>query len=116
MQMFRNEICNLLSVFVPMDSQQIMADLETPPSAEMGDFAFPCFKLAKEMRNSPAKIAAELAERLPASELFACIEARGPYINFFCNRQKLALVTVHAVLEQKEGYGNLKKDRNLLSL
>jgi len=108
MQMFRNEIYNLLSGFVPIDSQQIMADLETPPTAEMGDFAFPCFKLAKEMRNSPVKIASELAERLPVSDLFACIEARGPYINFFCNRQKLALVTVHAVLEQQEEYGKLQ--------
>jgi len=108
MQMFRNEISNLLSALVPMDRQQIMADLETPPSAEMGDFAFPCFKLAKAMRNSPVKIAAELAGRLPMSDLFACIEACGPYINFFCNRQKLALATVHAVLEQKEGYGKLE--------
>ncbi|MBS3988365.1 MAG: arginine--tRNA ligase, partial [Dethiobacter sp.] len=108
MQMFRNEVCNLLSAFVPLDSQQIMADLETPPSAEMGDFAFPCFKLAKVMRNSPLKIAAELAEKLPANDLFAGIEASGPYVNFFCNRQKLAQVTLQAVLEQQEDYGKLE--------
>lgn len=108
MQMFRNEVCNLLSAFVPLDSQQIMADLETPPSAEMGDFAFPCFKLAKVMRNSPLKIAAELAEKLPANDLFAGIEASGPYVNFFCNRQKLAQVTLQAVLVQQEDYGKLE--------
>lgn len=107
MELFRNELITLIGALIPLDRQQIVADLETPPSAEMGDFAFPCFKLAKEMRKAPAKIAAELVEKLPPSDLFDRIEARGPYINFFCHRQKLALITVQAVLEQKEGYSKV---------
>lgn len=116
MQTFRNEIVNLLTPLIPLERQQILADLETPPSPEMGDFAFPCFKLAKEMRNAPAKIATELAEKLTANALFARIEARGPYINFFCNREKLALLTVGAVLEAKSNYGHqdIGKDKTIV--
>ncbi|MCR3923163.1 MAG: hypothetical protein NUK65_11730, partial [Firmicutes bacterium] len=43
MQTFREEIIRLLSGRVPLDKQQITADIETPPNPEMGDFAFPCF-------------------------------------------------------------------------
>lgn len=106
MQTFRYEIIQLLTPLVPLDRQQIADDLETPPAPEMGDFAFPCFKLAKEMRSAPAKIAADLAGTLPESRLFDRIEARGPYINFFCNRKMLASLTLEAVFAERDTYGN----------
>lgn len=108
MQTFRNEIIGLLSDTISMDKQQIAADLETPPNPEMGDFAFPCFKMAKELKNAPAKIATELAAKLPLGTLFSRIEASGPYVNFFCKRETLAMLTVDEVLTAKEAYGKLK--------
>lgn len=107
MQTFRDEITNLLSGLLSLDRQQVEDDLETPPNPELGDFAFPCFKLAKQLKNSPAKIATDLAEKLPAGELFERVEARGPYINFFCSRKKLAELTVATVLEEENRYGCL---------
>jgi len=63
----------------------VRALLELPPRPEMGDAAFPCFVLAKELRKAPAVIAAELAVRLNASEECAAAgirgEALGPYLN-----------------------------------
>lgn len=116
MQMFREEIIRLLEANVPLDTEQIAAELETPPNPQMGDFAFPCFKLAKTLRKSPAAIAAELAEKLPESELFARIEAKGPYLNFFCERKKLAQMTVESILQQKEQYGRtgIGKDKTIV--
>ena len=108
MQTFRNEIIHLLSDTFLMDKQQIADDLETPPSPEMGDFAFPCFKLAKEFKTAPAKIAADLAAKLPTGSLFSRIEAKGPYVNFFCNREMLARLTVDEVLTARETYGKLE--------
>ncbi|MDW7684323.1 MAG: arginine--tRNA ligase [Bacillota bacterium] len=105
MQTFRNEIIQLLAGLIPLDKQQIAADLETPPAPQMGDFAFPCFKLAKELRNAPAKIAEDLAAKMPSSSLIDKVEARGPYVNFFCNRKTLAKLTVEEVLTAKEAYG-----------
>jgi arginyl-tRNA synthetase len=107
MQTFRDEITNLLSEILSLDRQQVEDDLETPPNPELGDFAFPCFKLAKQLKNAPAKIAADLAEKLPAGELFERVEARGPYINFFSSRKKLAELTLAAVLEEETRYGRL---------
>lgn len=106
MQTFREEIIRLLSPHVPLNKQQISEDLETPPNPAMGDFAFPCFKLAKAMRQAPPKIAVTLVEALPASALFERIEAKGPYLNFFCDRQKLACLTVEKVLSEKKAYGH----------
>ena len=60
MQTFREEVIRLLLPHVPLEEQQISEDLETPPNPALGDFAFPCFKLAKEKRQAPPKIAAEL--------------------------------------------------------
>ncbi len=107
MQIFRDEITALLSRLLSVDRQQVENDLETPPNPELGDFAFPCFKLAKQLRSSPAKIAADLAEKLPMGELFQRIEAHGPYINFFCNGEKLAELTLAAVLKEESCYGRL---------
>jgi arginyl-tRNA synthetase len=105
MQNFREEIIRLLVDELKLGREQIAGDLETPPDPEMGDFAFPCFKQAKVFKSSPAKIAAEVAARLPQSDYFSKIEARGPYLNFFCSRKLLTELTLAAVREQKESYG-----------
>ena len=105
MQRYRDEIARMLAEKLPLKKEQIAAELETPPEPQMGDLAFPCFKLAKILRKPPAAIASELAGALDGGDYFARIEAKGPYINFFCNRQKLALWTVEAVLKEKSRFG-----------
>jgi len=105
MNHFKQEVVRLLSDIVPLQPEQISQDLESPPSPELGNYAFPCFKLAKMSKMSPAKMASDLAQALPANFFFAKMEATGPYINFFCNRQKLAEYTIDAIAEQKEDYG-----------
>ena len=37
--------------------EEIAALIEVPPNKEMGDYAFPCFKLAKVFRKAPNSIA-----------------------------------------------------------
>ena len=39
--------------------------LETPPSPDLGDYAFPCFQLSKKLKKSPNLIAEDLASNLP---------------------------------------------------
>ena len=43
--------------------EEIVALIEVPPNKDMGDYAFPCFKLAKVFRKAPNMIAAELASK-----------------------------------------------------
>ena len=40
-----------------------------PPNLEMGDYALPCFKLAKLMRKSPVVIAEELKNSIMSDEV-----------------------------------------------
>ncbi|PEZ01074.1 arginine--tRNA ligase [Bacillus sp. AFS018417] len=86
--------------------QQIAALIETPKQDEFGDAAFPCFTLAKQYKKAPAAIAMELADKLSDS-FFAKVEAVGPYINVFFNRQTVSNEVLNTILDEKEGYGNL---------
>ena len=63
-----------------------------------GDFTLPCFSLAKMWKKNPASIAKELVEKIGYSEYFSSIEAVGPYINFHINSEKLAEMTLNAIL------------------
>ena len=83
---FKASLCAALSNASGLPCNQIEEMLETPPNPEIGDFALPCFKLAKVMKKAPAAIAAELYEKLGSIEGFSKIEPVGGYLNFFTDR------------------------------
>lgn len=80
--------------------------LETPPNPEMGDFAFPCFKLSKTLRMGPPVIAGKLQSALASDEVIDHVECVGGYLNFFLHKTGYAQSIVEKVLEQKEKYGS----------
>jgi arginyl-tRNA synthetase len=84
----KNEIINIihteLSEFFDLD--ELKKALETPPNDEMGDFALPCFSLAKKLRKSPKLIAEELVLKFQAIDVFAKVEAVSGYLNFFLEK------------------------------
>ena len=71
----------------------------------MGDYAFPCFRLAKTMRKAPNLIAAELAEKLQGEQLFSEVSPVNAYVNMFVSREEMMKSTVSEVLEEKENFG-----------
>jgi arginyl-tRNA synthetase len=79
--------------------------LETPPDPAMGEYAFPCFKLSKELRAAPPKIAQTLAEGLEPDEHIAKVECAGGYLNFFLNQAGFAAAVLSEVLEKGPKYG-----------
>ncbi|MBI2659389.1 arginine--tRNA ligase [Candidatus Woesearchaeota archaeon] len=81
-------------------------ELEAPPNPEMGDYAFPCFILAKERKKSPNEIANELGKSFKPNNLISEAKAIGPYLNFFVNKIKIAEEIIKEVLKQKEKYGS----------
>ena len=84
----RNKVIDLLDQTIEeLDKEKIDGILEIPPKDDMGDFAFPCFQLAKVFRKAPNMIAIEIAEKIPASEDVSKVEAMGPYVNFFLNKE-----------------------------
>ena len=80
--------------------------LESPRNPDLGDFAFPCFPLAKALRKAPPAIAAELAPQLAERLEGISVEATGPYLNFRVDRALLARTVVGAVLAAGEAYGS----------
>ena len=61
----KKEIAELLSGMIDgLETGDIESMIEIPPESKLGDYAFPCFKLAKTMRKAPNLIAQELVEKL----------------------------------------------------
>ncbi|MFH1590850.1 MAG: arginine--tRNA ligase [archaeon] len=83
--------------------------LETPPDSSLGDYAFPCFPLAKERKMAPPKIAEDLAGELSGIEGVAEIKATGPYVNFFLEPGALATAVIPSVIGEGDSYGTKEK-------
>lgn len=87
----KNKIIDLLDQTIQeLDREKIADILEIPPKEDMGDFAFPCFQLAKVFRKAPNAIAQEIAENIPENEAVTKVTAMGPYVNFFMNKEEYA--------------------------
>ena len=65
--------------------------LEEPPSDTLGDYAFPCFPLARSLRKSPSAIALELKEKMEGAAFIEKINAVAGYLNFFVDKKTLAV-------------------------
>lgn len=70
-----------------LDRETVSRILEIPPQEDMGDFAFPCFQLAKLFRKAPNMIAEEVAEKIKKTDFVSKVAAMGPYVNFFIDRK-----------------------------
>ena len=88
---------------INLDKNEIKQYIEIPPQSDMGDFAFPCFKLAKTLRKSPVQIADDIKEKISEDEYIKKIETKSGYLNFYINNTKL----VEEVLEE---INNLEND------
>ena len=91
--------------YVDMDLSKIMQLIEIPPRSEMGDFAFPCFQLAKTFRKAPNAIAASLKEKIN-KDGYEKIENMGPYLNFFVDKAVFTQNTIEKILSEEERYGS----------
>ena len=88
-----------------MTVDEIKALLEVPPNKEMGDYAFPCFKLAKIFRKAPNMIAEEIAGELELTNGITKVINLGGYVNFFVSKEDLAKKVITQILKEKENYG-----------
>ena len=88
-----------------LNAQDVAAMLEYPPDSNMGDLAFPCFKLSKVLRRSPVQIAANLCEALAADELIGKVEAVNGYLNIKISNTYLGSTVVPEIISKGERYG-----------
>ncbi|WP_394861697.1 arginine--tRNA ligase [Paraclostridium bifermentans] len=117
MQDFKIEVAKSLKEKIEeLSLEEIVGLIEIPPNSEMGDYAFPCFRLAKVFRKAPNMIAADLAESIEAKDAISKVEPAGGYVNFFVNKSQLAKNVINDVLTQGKKYGHseLGKDKTVV--
>lgn len=102
---FKQKIANLIHSIVEIEKNEIETMIEIPPNTDMGDYAFPCFKLSKQFRKAPVMIANELIEKIEKPEFIQKIEVQGAYINFFTEKSIYVKEVLSNILEEKEQYG-----------
>ena len=61
---FKEKIAEEISKVTNLNKEELKNYIEVPKDSSIGDYAFPCFKLAKELRKAPPAIAAEIYEKL----------------------------------------------------
>lgn len=106
MKDFKLEVAKLLNSKVnDLSIDEIYNMIEVPSNSEMGDYAFPCFKLAKVLRKAPPMIAKEIVESLEKVDFIDKAENVNAYINFFLNKAVYVKQVLEAVLQEKENYG-----------
>ena len=85
--------------------EEIEGMIEIPADESMGDYAFPCFRLAKALRKAPQLIAADIAARAGDAEAFEKVENVNAYVNFFIDRAYFAGEVVEEVNRLGNAYG-----------
>lgn len=83
----KNKIIDLISQAAELDKETVEGILEIPPKPDMGDYAFPCFQLAKTLHKAPPLIAADIAEKIGEIDIIDKLEVKGAYLNFFLKKE-----------------------------
>src|SRR5262245_42017275 len=100
MNPFEKEIAELVGESSGLAVADVAKLLEVPRDPALGDYAFPCFQLAKTLKKAPPAIAVDLAKTLAPRGLVTEVKAAGPYLNFRVDRARLASLVIERVLTE----------------
>lgn len=87
------------------DINTVAGYIETPPDTTLGDYALPCFFLAKILRSSPVKIAETLKDKFTTDEVITEVNAVGGYLNFKIDRKSFAAELLKEIALKGDNYG-----------
>ena len=88
-----------------MEVEDIASMIELPPDASMGDYAFPCFRLAKTMRKAPQVIAEDIATAMKSNSAFFDVKNVNAYVNFYMDRAETEKEIFSEVISKGKNYG-----------
>ena len=113
---FKKIIADAISKVINKESKELETYIEEPKEVNNGDYAFPCFRLAKELRKAPPMIAEDIKAKIEIDKtLIESIEVIGGYINFFVNKQALASEVLKEIAEIDEyGKSKIGKGKNIV--
>ena len=102
---YKQDLAAAIADAAALSVQDILPMIEIPADSKMGDYAFPCFRLAKTLRKAPPAIAADITEKLSVPPFIADTQVVGAYINFFLNKQAFIEDVLKDVHQRGEQYG-----------
>ena len=110
---YKEEIAKVLAEQVEgLELAEIMDMVEVPQDSRMGDYAFPCFKLAKVLRKAPPLIAKGIAAGIADCELFEKVEQVNAYVNMFISKEGFVKDTLEEVLAKGDDFGKINLGEN----
>ena len=114
---FKEKIAESISKVTNISKEELENYIEKPKDNRMGDFALPCFKLAKEMKKAPMQIANEIKEEIEVpTEYIKNIEVVNGFLNIFINSETLIKSLLDEMESKKEEYGssNIGNGKNII--
>ncbi len=114
---FKDKIAEEISKKLELTKDDIKEYIEIPKDTKMGDYALPCFKLAKEMKKSSVIIANEIKEKIETpNKYISKIEAVNGFLNIFINNEMLIENVLDEMESKKENYGssNIGNGKNII--
>lgn len=103
----KDEIAKILEDNIDgLNGDEILEIIEIPADPKMGDYAFPCFRLAKQFRKAPPVIAQEITEKIVDCSIFEKVENVNAYINMFISKEYLIENTLREVADKQENFGS----------
>ena len=113
---FKNEIANYIANAISLPIDEIESFIETPKDKNNGDYAFPCFRLAKALKKAPPAIAEEIKQKIQIDENYISkVEIAGGYLNFYINKQLQVEELLKAFSENEEyGKSDFGKGKNII--
>lgn len=103
---FKSEIEKIIGkVITEVEKKEIENMIEVPQEKAMGDYAFPCFRLAKIMRKAPNLIAQEISKQIEGEEIFDKVKPVNAYVNMFVSKSKMSEETIGEILRAGDKYG-----------
>ena len=103
---YKEEIAKILAdADIGLSFDEIKEIVEVPSDSKMGDYAFPCFKLAKVLRKAPPMIAKDIAEKITGKDLFEKVESVNAYVNMYISKQNFIEHVVPEIVNAGDSFG-----------
>ena len=113
---FKQSIAKAIASIVNIDEKELESYIEIPKDTNNGDYAFPCFRLAKELKKAPQIIANDIKSNIQVDEnIIEKVEVAGGYLNFYIH-QELMTKEVLEEIANHEAYGKSEvgKGKNIV--
>jgi len=113
---FKEEIAKVLAEQVTdLPVEEIAEMVEIPQDTSMGDYAFPCFKLAKVLRKAPPLIAKDIVAGIEGNSLFESVQQVNAYVNMFISKEQFAkVILAEAIDEENFGKTNVGQGKTVI--